>query len=61
MSKRLRLIQIKSGIDCERGQKQTLRALGLGKMRREKLHPDAPQIRGMIRRVEHLLKVEKQP
>jgi large subunit ribosomal protein L30 len=61
MTKSLRIIQIKSGIDRERDQKRTLRGLGLGRIRREKLQPDTPQIRGMIRRVEHLIKVEEHP
>lgn len=61
MSKKLRIIQVKSGIDRMKDQKQTLRALGLGKLRRGKTHPDTPQIRGMIRNVEHLVRVEECP
>ena len=57
--KKLRITQIKSGIDRSERQKQTLIALGLKKLHNPKDHEATPQILGMIRTVEHLLKVEE--
>jgi large subunit ribosomal protein L30 len=57
--KKLRITQIKSGIDRSERQKQTLIALGLKKLHNPKEHEATPQILGMIRAVEHLLKVEE--
>ena len=57
MSK-LKVTQIRSAIDCPKTQKRTIVALGSGKIRRSVTHPDNPQIRGMIRSVAHLVKVE---
>jgi len=57
--KKLRITQIKSGIDRSERQKQTLLALGLKKLHNPREHEATPQILGMIRTVEHLLKVEE--
>jgi large subunit ribosomal protein L30 len=57
--KKLRITQIKSGIDRSERQKQTLLALGLKKLHNPREHKATPQILGMIRAVEHLLKVEE--
>ncbi len=57
--KKLRITQIKSGIDRSERQKQTLVALGLKKLHNPREHEATPQILGMIRAVEHLLKVEE--
>ena len=57
--KKLRVTQIKSGIDRSERQKQTLLALGLKKLHNPKEHVATPQILGMIRTVEHLVKVEE--
>ena len=57
--KKLRITQIKSGIDRSERQKQTLVALGLKKLHNPRDHEATPQILGMIRAVEHLLKVEE--
>jgi len=57
--KKLRITQIKSGIDRSERQKQTLIALGLKKLHNPREHEATPQILGMIRAVEHLLKVEE--
>jgi large subunit ribosomal protein L30 len=37
----------------------TLKALGLGRIGKTKVHQDTPQIRGMVKQVEYLLKVEE--
>jgi large subunit ribosomal protein L30 len=57
--KKIRVTQIKSGIDRSERQKQTLLALGLKKLHNPKEHDATPQILGMIRTVEHLVKVEE--
>jgi large subunit ribosomal protein L30 len=41
------------------GQKETLIGLGLNKMRRARELEDTPSVRGMIRKVSHLVKVEE--
>jgi large subunit ribosomal protein L30 len=56
---KLKLTQIRSIIDRPKNQKLTIEALGLGRPNWEKIHNDTPQIRGMIEKVKHLLKVEE--
>ena len=58
MSK-IKVIQTKSIIDRPKDQKKTIKALGLGRPNWEIVHNDTPQIRGMIRKVTHLVKVEE--
>jgi large subunit ribosomal protein L30 len=57
--KKIRVTLIKSGIDRPERQKLTLKALGLGKLHRVKEHDATPQVLGMIRKVDHLVKVEE--
>jgi large subunit ribosomal protein L30 len=57
--KKVKITQIKSGIDRPERQKLTLRALGLKKLNASKEHEATPQVLGMIRKVEHLVKVEE--
>lgn len=40
-------------------QKKTLAALGLHKIRQERTFEDSPAIRGMVKKVEHLVEVTK--
>ena len=58
MSK-LKINLIKSPIGYSKDQKATVRALGLRKLNHEVIKEDLPQILGMIRKVSHLVKVEK--
>jgi large subunit ribosomal protein L30 len=58
MSK-IKIIQTRSIIDRPKDQKRTIEALGLGRPNWERVHTDTPQIRGMIRKVTHLVKVEE--
>ncbi len=58
MSK-IKVIQTRSVIDRPEDQKRTIEALGLGKPNWEVVHNDTPQIRGMIKKVTHLVKVEE--
>ena len=57
--KKIKITQVKSGIDRPERQKQTLLALGLKKMHASKEVEATPQILGMVRKVEHLVKVEE--
>lgn len=56
---RLRITQLRSTIGCKHNQRETLRALGLRKIRQTVERPDTPQIRGMIHTVRHLVAVEE--
>ena len=55
---KIRITQIKSGIDRTERDKRTLIALGLNKMHRCKEVDANPALMGMINSVKHLLKVE---
>jgi large subunit ribosomal protein L30 len=57
--KKIKITQVKSGIDRPERQKQTLLALGLKKMHASKEVEATPQILGMVRKVDHLVKVEE--
>lgn len=50
--------QIRSGIGAKPKARGALRALGLGKIGRSHTLPDRPEIRGMLRKVRHLITVE---
>lgn len=58
-AKRIRVTQIKSGINRLEDQKQTLIGLGLNRLHRTRELEDTPAVRGMIRKVGHLVKVEE--
>ena len=55
----LRVMQTGSPIGRVRSQRQTLVGLGLNKINRSRLVADTPATRGMIRRVAHLVRVDK--
>ncbi len=59
VKKLVRLVQTRSGLGRKPGQIETLVGLGLNKIRRESTLEDTPAVRGMIRKVAHLVKVEK--
>jgi large subunit ribosomal protein L30 len=50
--------QVKSGLHAKPKTRGTLRALGLGRIGKRNTLPDRPEIRGMIARVPHLVRVE---
>lgn len=50
---------IKSVIGSSKSQRATVTTLGLNKLNSWSEHNDTPQIRGMIRKVGHLVKVEE--
>jgi large subunit ribosomal protein L30 len=47
--------QVRSGLGRKKDQLQTLAGLGLGKLRKTRVLEDTPSVRGMIRRVAHLV------
>jgi large subunit ribosomal protein L30 len=57
--KTLKITQIKSGIGYRQRAKDTLRALGIRRMQMTVEQPDNPAIRGMIKAIRHLVKVEE--
>ncbi len=59
MAKKLKITQTRSIIDRPKDQKRTIEALGLGRPNYVKVHNDTPQIRGMVEKVKHLVKVEE--
>jgi large subunit ribosomal protein L30 len=58
MAPRLRVTQVRSVIDRPRDQKRTVRALGLHRINDSVVKEDRPEIRGMIAKVQHLVRVE---
>jgi large subunit ribosomal protein L30 len=54
----LKVTQVKSSSGQNKNQVQTLIGLGLNKINRTSVLNDTPSIRGMISKVQHLIKVE---
>ncbi|PQJ33367.1 50S ribosomal protein L30 [Salinibacter sp. 10B] len=55
----LKIEQVRSKNGQSGSQRRTLRALGLRHIRDTVTHDDTPQIRGMIKKVHHLVEVEE--
>lgn len=55
---KIRVTQIGSSIGRKYNQKQTLIGLGLNKMHKAVVLDNTPSIRGMVKKIQHLLKVE---
>jgi large subunit ribosomal protein L30 len=55
----VRVSQVRSANGASPSQRATLRSLGLGRIGRSSSHPDSPAFRGMVRAVEHLIRVEE--
>ena len=55
---KLRIKWIKSDIGYAREQRRTLKALGFHRLHETVEHEDSPLVRGMIAKVNHLVKVE---
>jgi large subunit ribosomal protein L30 len=56
---RLRVTQVRSVIHRSRDQKDTVRRLGLHRINDSVIKEDRPEIRGMIAKVRHLVRVEE--
>ncbi len=57
--RRLRVTQVKSAIGYHKTQKETLRTMGVRRMHQTVELPDTPTVRGMVRKVIHLIQVEE--
>lgn len=57
--KKIKITQVKSGIDRSERQKLTLKALGLNKLNASREVEATSQILGMVKKVNHLIKVEE--
>ena len=55
----LRIRQVRSAIGQSPRHRGTLRALGLGRIGKTAEHDDTPAIAGMLRKVRHLVDVER--
>jgi len=56
---KLRITQIRSTIGRLPKHRRTIKALGLGRIRKSVVHNDTPQIRGMVASVRHLVTMEE--
>ncbi len=57
--KKLRVTQVKSEIGYDRRQRATLRGLGLRRMNHTVEVEDTPAVRGMVKKITHLVRVEE--
>mgnify|MGYP000886104451 FL=1 len=58
-AKQIRVTQVRSGIGGTRRQRETLKSLGLRKIRQSVVREDNASVRGMIAKVTHLVTVEE--
>jgi large subunit ribosomal protein L30 len=56
---RLKITPLRSGIGNKQNQRETLRSLGLKRIRDVVVKEDRPEIRGMVATVTHLVSVEE--
>ena len=59
MAGMLKVTQVRSGIGRTERTRRTLKGLGLTRMQKTMLLKDTEAVRGMIRAVQHMVKVEK--
>jgi large subunit ribosomal protein L30 len=59
VDKKIKITMVKSYIGRPQKQRQILRGMGLGKLNKTVLLDDTPEIRGMIRKVSHLVFMEE--
>lgn len=55
----LKITLVRSPIGYNKRQKRTVEALGLRHLNQSVLKPDNPAIRGMVRKISHLVTVEE--
>jgi large subunit ribosomal protein L30 len=56
---KLKITQIRSAIRRGEKQKKTIAALGIHRLHQTVVQPDNPQIRGMLDKVSHLVRIEE--
>jgi len=56
---RLKVTQVRSGIGGTQNQRDTLRSLGLKRIRDVVVKEDRPEIRGMVLSIPHLVDIEE--
>jgi large subunit ribosomal protein L30 len=56
---KLKVTQVRSVIGSKEKHKRTVRALGLKRIRDSRVHQNTPQVRGMVHKVRHLIRVEE--
>lgn len=54
----IKITLVRSPIGYPRIQKEIIKGLGLRKLQSSVIREDRPEVRGMIRKITHLLKVE---
>ena len=59
MSETIKITQVKSEIGSTKKIRATLVGLGLTKMQKTVTRKDTPEIRGMLYKVQHLVRVEE--
>jgi large subunit ribosomal protein L30 len=55
----LKVTQVRSTIGTKRNHRESLRTLGLRKIRQTTVREDTPEVRGLIHAVRHLVTVEE--
>jgi large subunit ribosomal protein L30 len=55
----VKVTQVRSSIGQNQRNRGTLRALGLGKIGKSAEHKDGPELKGMLRKVRHLVRIEE--
>lgn len=58
MALKLKVTLVRSGTNRPQRQKDTIRGLGLTRLHKSVVLEDTPAIRGMIRKVQHMVTVE---
>lgn len=58
-TKKIKITQTRSLIGQKQDQRDTVKSLGLHRIRHSVMHNDTPQIRGMVNKVIHLIRVEE--
>jgi large subunit ribosomal protein L30 len=59
MVMKVRITQVRSAIGRKSYQQRILKALGIRRMHHTVVHEDSPTVMGMVKKITHLLKVEK--
>ncbi len=55
----LKITLVRSPIGYNKRQKRTVEALGLRRLHQSVIQPDNPAIRGMVRKISHLVTMEE--